>query len=826
VMELVEGEDLAQRIARGPLPVDEALHIARQMADALAAAHEQHVVHRDLKPANIRIRHDGAVKVLDFGLAKAAEARSGSAALVTNSPTLASPVMMTGAGTILGTAAYMSPEQARGRSVDRRADVWAFGCVLYEMVTGRRPFDGSDITETLAAVMRDAPAFDALPPDVPAPVRRLLRRCLEKDPAKRLESLRDARLELDEPDESAALIAPVARSKSRMPMIVGALLAIPILVFSAYVVGRGSGPTSAPAVHAELSLVPAASLGPPSPWDRPHRPALAVTSDGRRIVFVGVTGATTQLYLRSLDARQASAIAGTAGAHTPFLSPDNQWVGFLAEGVIRKVPVAGGPIVAIADLKAIDRVTPSALVQPGTDFYGASWGDDGTIVFGRFNDGLWQVPASGGTPSRLTTARIGGHRLPHHLPGGRGVLLTLDDLRSDLAVLPRGATEPRLLIESAADGRYVAPSHIVYVRETLLMAVPFDLDRLAVTGTPFALEEDILVSAGSGSPAANSGAAQFDVAPSGTMVFATGGRYPAVPSRLVWIDRSGHIETIQTSTGAFTRPRLSPDGRRVAVNLRPASPAEPAGIYLADLARNALTPLTRTDEWGPLWSADGSQVLFMQEDGMGRIRADGSAPIERLRDGIAYPHSVTRDGTALLFQTTSPQTGSDIWVMPLGADRSPRPLLNSPANEAWAELSPDGRWLAYGSDSSGRFEVYVQPFPGPGQREQISFGGGDSPLWNRNGRELFFLTRGDQPGTARVNAVDVTPGSALSAGKPRPLFTGRFGSTGGPTAYDVSTDGSRLLMVEFMDPPKQPVTRLRVVLNWREELRRAQNLSR
>jgi len=602
-------------------------------------------------------------------------------------------------------------------------------------------------------------------------------------------------------------------------MIVGALLAIPILVFSGYVFGRGSDRTSAPPVHAELSLVPAANLGPPSPSDRPPRPALAVTADGRRIVFVGVAGATTQLYVRSLDARQASAIAGTAGAHTPFLSPDNQWVGFLADGAIRKVPVAGGPVVAIADLKATDRVTPSALVQPGTDFYGASWGDDGTIVFGRYNDGLWQVPAGGGTPSRMTTAPKGAHRLPHHLPGERGVLLTMDGQGGGVAVLPRGATEPRLLIERATDGRFVEPSHIVFARVGLLMAVPFDLDRLTVTGTPFALEENVMVAAGSGAPAANSGAAQFDVARSGTLVFATGGLYPAAPSRLVWVDRSGRIEPIQTSTGTFSRPRLSPDGRRVAVALQPASAAEPEGIYIADLDRHALTPLTRAREWSPLWSADGSQILFMQLDGMGRVRADGSSPIERLRDGTAYPHSITRDGTVLLFHTNGAESGADIWTMPLGADRTARPLLNTPANESWAEISPDGKWLAYGSDSSGRFEVYVQSFPELGPREQISVGGADSPLWNPNGRELFFLSPGQ--GTVRLNAVDVTPGSAFTFGTPRVLFEGRFSRTGSPTSYDVSSDGKRFLMVEYLEPPRQPpVTRLRVVLNWFEELKR------
>ena len=500
--------------------------------------------------------------------------------------------------------------------------------------------------------------------------------------------------------------------------------------------------------------------------------------------------------------------------------------GFLADGVIRKVPISGGPIVVIASLKGGDQTATSTLLTPGTDLYGASWGEDGTIVFGRYSDGLWQVSAAGGTPSRLTTVRAGAHRLPHHLPGIRGVLLTDDTGDSpSVAVLPAGATEPRVVVESAVDGRYIPTSHIVFTRDGLLMAVPFDLDRLAVTGVPFALENDVMEASGSGRPAHNSGAAQFDVAPSGTLVFAPGGQYPAEPSRLVWVDRSGHVDPIQTADGTFSRPRLSRDGRRVAVSYQPPAIREPRGIYIFDLARGALTRLTTGGEWSPVWSADGSHIFVMQPDGVGRIRADGSAAIEVLLNQHAYPHSVTPDGAALLVQKGGRETGSDIWIMPLGSDRSLRPLLQTRASEAWAEVSPDGHWLAYGSDSSGTYEVYVQPFPGPGAREQISFGGGTSPLWSRDGRELFFLTDGD-PGIVRLNAARVTIGQSFSAEKPRELFAGRYARTGGPTAYDVSLDGARFLFSAYLDPPKQPVTRLRVVLNWFEELHRAQRLSK
>jgi serine/threonine-protein kinase len=827
VMELVDGDDLSQVIARGPLSIGDALAIAAQIADALEAAHEQRVIHRDLKPANVMVRPDGQVKILDFGLAKALERGPESTPAIVDTPTITSPAVMTNAGTIIGTAAYMSPEQARGRRVDRRADVWAFGCVLYEMLTGRRAFDGEEVTDVLAAVLRDAPALGAMPP-VPPAIHRLLQRCLEKDPAKRLDSMHAARLDIDEALEPGAAARSIATHRPTRPLLTAAaILAIGTLAATTYVIGRMSARTAPPTAYFEASLAPSSGLGPKAIFDRPSRQSFTVTNDGARIVFTGIAGETTQLYVRSFDAPEARVIAGTTGAQTPFLSPDNQWVGFLAAGVLRKVPIAGGPVVDITDLTAGSQTATSTLLQRGTDLYGASWGDDDTIVFGRFSDGLWKISANGGAASRLTTVKTAAHRHPHHLPGSRGLLLTVIDDRTDVAVLPQGATEPRVVVESASDGRYVSTSHIVFTRDGLLMAVPFDLDRLAVTGPPFALENDVMEAAGSGRPALNSGAAQFDVTPSGTLVFATGGLYPVEPARLVWVDRVGRIEPLGDEPGSFGLPRLSPDGRRVAVSYVPATPRAPRGIFIFDLARGALTRLTSNGEWSPVWSRDGSNVLFMQSDGVGRIHADGSGAIERLHGELGYPHSVTPDGSTLLVQKGGPDTASDIWMMPLGGDHTLRPLLRTPASEAWAEVSPDGRWLAYGADTSGRYEVYVQPFPGPGSREQISSAGGTSPLWSRDGRELFFLVDGNVPGAAvRLYVVDVTLGQTFSAGKPRELFGGRFARTGGPTAYDVSVDGKRFLFSQYLDPPEQPVTRLRIVLNWFDELRRAERRSR
>ncbi len=744
VMELVEGQTLDELIRanverretpsvssslRGdarPSNVEAlraSLLIARQIVDALAAAHERGIIHRDLKPANVKVREDGVVKVLDFGLAKAL-----SHELPTQGADTATSPLRTETGVVLGTAAYMAPEQVGGKSLDRRADVWAFGCVLYEMLCGRRAFGGHEISDVLAAVIRDTPAYEALPPEVPAPIQRLLRRCLEKDRAKRLDSMAVARLEIDD-----ALAAPSTAGSEvglaphgeggyrRWSWIAVASLLFVAGGIAAYWFDRAASESSPTLVSRfELSLAPAQSLGPHEAFDRPTQHAFVVTPDGRRVVFVGVVKESTQLFLRALESPEAIAIAGTTGGATPFLSPDGDWVGFLADGLIRKVPLSGGPVATIADLMALDHAQKAAIIAPATDFYGASWGSDGTIVFGRFGEGLWQVPAEGGAPTPLTTLSSGdgAHRFPQHLPEGKGLLLTVSGSRSGIALLPRGAKQPKPIIESATHGRYIVSGHIVFTRDGLLMAVPFDLDRLATTGAPFALVADVME--------ANNGTSQFDVTPSGTLVYASGGRSPQYPTRLVWVDRSGRVTPIASPVSFYMRPRLSPDGRRVAVTALDApGPRASRNLVIVDLQRNVSTRLTVKEPWGPLWSRDGENLYFAQDEGLGRTRADGSGPVERLHDGPGptYPHSELRDGSVLAIQLFRPNTNSDIWLLSLGPEHTARPLLQSSANEASAEFSPDGQWLAYSSDASGQYQVYVQPISGSGPRHQISYRG-------------------------------------------------------------------------------------------------------
>jgi eukaryotic-like serine/threonine-protein kinase len=846
VLELVEGPTLADRIAAGALPVAEALPIARQIADALEAAHEQGIVHRDLKPANIKLRPDGTVKVLDFGLAKALSRNEGNATSrvdVTASPTMLSPATMTSAGLILGTAAYMAPEQARGKPVDRRADIWGFGCVLYEMLAGRRTFEGDEVTDTLAGILRGEPSWDALPATTPRSIQRLLRRCLQKDPRERLQAIGDARLEIAEAalspaDEPAALASSSSMASRLLPAAAAS-------VVTALVVGAAAWTLKPAPAHEESrvtrSLIgvnpfdqrPAAQPGMNTgPLGRPDRTAIALSPDGRTLVFRG-SGFNispdgrnqTALFIRPLDSLAARPIVTTTGADSPFFSPDGSSIGYIDNGELRRVPATAGDVTATT-------VTPLPNRRQRID--GASWADQGFIVFATV-DGLWRVAASGGTPERIVEAGDNelGRVLPQVLPGSQWVLFTVartafrwDDAQIVARSLVTG--EEKVLLTDAADARYASSGHLVFLRRGKLMAVPFDANRVALRGAPVSVVDDVMQAINMPNTIADSGAGQFAIAAAGTLVYVTGGPQPTQPGELVWVDRAGNIEPVGVPHGPFGAPRLSPDGRRI-VMMSGAAASDGNRVWVYDIERRTHTALTARDErvaWG-LWSPDGSRVVFARlGEGKGTLYArsadgtGGAEPIVEARPAFQTPSSWAKTGT-LAFVENAEGTGTDIRVLEVGAgDRKGSVVVQTPAEEAHPAFSPEGNWLAYVSAVSGRSEVYVQAYPGPGPRILISTGGGTAPAWRGDGRELYYHFV--QDGALRLMAVPITvSGSALTAGAPRQLFEAKGLSTTGPArGYDVTADGQRFLFVREVSVPPPAPPPMVLVDNWFQELKR------
>jgi serine/threonine-protein kinase len=600
VLELVDGPTLADRIAHGPISLNEALTIARQIADALEAAHDKGIIHRDLKPANIKIAGNGVVKVLDFGLARMWDGAPQAA--LSASPRLT--VTDVNGGAVLGTPAYMSPEQARGQPLDRRTDLWAFGCVLYEMLTGRAAFAGDTVSDTLVAILEREPDLTMLPVASPPPIRRLLRRCFEKDRRRRLADMADARLDIDDALSGADTDAPVTVSTPRMPApLTWASLLLLSGLAAAAMVAWATRPAS---THPEttrsiLSVAPTGETSAPNPLGvRPTRTAIALSPDGKTLVFGATWGGSLQLYARAMDQLTASSIAGTSGGGNPFFSPDGQSVGFLANGELRKVPLAGGPAVTLCQAATI---------------FGASWGDDGNIVFAmERNGGLWRVPASGGTPEALTTRQPGeySHRLPHMLPGSRAVIYTIlkgpnrwDDAQIVARSLETG--QQTVLVTGGADGRYVSTGHLVYLRMGTLMAVPFDPVRLAVNGGATGVVEDVMQAARRGaSYLANTLAGQFTVSNTGALVYLTGGAVAADDRSLAWVDRRGTSLAMPVPPRSYRTPRVSPDGQRVAV-----STLGPPRVWNIDIARGVVGPVTTDGESDhPVFTPDGRRIVF------------------------------------------------------------------------------------------------------------------------------------------------------------------------------------------------------------------------
>jgi len=829
VMELVEGPTLADRIAQGPIPFDEALPIARQIAAALEAAHERGIIHRDLKPANIKVREDGTVKVLDFGLAKLVQPDAVSAGDLSQSPTLTSPALMTGMGMILGTAAYMSPEQARGRAVDKRTDVWAFGAVLYEMLSGRRAFDGEDVTDVMAAVVKSAPDWTALPPDVPPHVVALIQRCLEKDRNERIGDIAVARFLLaghapQGPSSGAAVVTRTAAGGWRRmaPWLLAALVAGAALGW--LLAWRPAG--AIPVVHLQMSVAPADQLIGSAGSVRPARTALAISPDGRFVVFDGARGPGSQLYIRALDRPEATPIAGTEAALGPFFSPDGAWLGFWAGDAIKKVPPAGGVAVVVC-------ATP-----PGRR-WGASWGEDGTIFFAA-GDGVFKVPSAGGTPAPVTTvdgSRNERHLLPQPLPGGKALLFTgvtgEDWETANIILQPLPGGEQRILIAGGVDARYVDTGHIVYLKNATLMAVPFDVGSLKVTGAPVALIADVMQAVNAPNSANESGSGQFVVSSSGTLLYALGGITPARQQALVWVDRKGAEQPLPAAPGPYFSPRLSPDGRRVAVTVRRGA-SRATDLWVYDVSRGAPTRLTFDGSNTSAWSPDGKRLVY-GSGSLYAVNADGGGKPERIATSEynQIPSSWSSRGNAIAFLQRVGPVGAvrerslqdnGIWVLPMDGPpegRRPRLFLQSRFNVTAPDFSPDGHWIAYVSNESGASEVYVQPYPGPGEKTRISTNFGIEPIWTAGGREILYRTYTRTH--LQVLSVAVRSFSPFQIDAPRLLFEAPLGvyDTTGPTrGWDATPDGLRFLMAKPITPTDKPVTAIQVVLNWTEELKR------
>lgn len=808
VMELVDGPTLAERIGQGPLPLDEALPLAKQIAEALEYAHERNIIHRDLKPANVKMAPEGAAKLLDFGLAKALEDDSNGADIST-SPTLSQAA--TQAGILLGTAAYMSPEQARGKRVDRRADIWSFGAVLYEMLAGKPAFIGETISDTLAAVIRAEPDWGALSGNPPTRIIRLLHRCLTKDPNQRLRDIGEARIAIEQaisgtPEES---FAPVPATSSRqppwrraLPWAVAAIAIMFAIGFSAlYWSSRQSGPHPVMQLSLPFSepLATVFDANPGSPF--------ALSPVGSQIVFVAsVAGKPQQLYLRSLDQQSATPIPGTENATQPFFSPDGQWVGFFAFGKMSKVSLHGGPATLLCEAP-----TP----------HGASWAGDDMITYApNFGSGLLRISSAGGTPQTLTTPNPKeqeiSHRWPQVLPGGKYVLFTIqmgsattyDDAR--IAVLSLETGKWRALLQGGTYARYVPSGHIVYAHAGSLMAVAFDFSRMEVTGSPVPVQEGVVTTA------LTSGGAEYDVTQSGLLAYVPGNARPPVRS-LVWVDRLGGSKTIPAPSRVYSSPRLSPDGKRLALQVNDNGAL---AIWIYEFTRDTLTRLTfgPGSSSAPVWTPDGQRIIYNTRTTAPSFRsklADGTGNEEILfgrefDDPGVSPYSVSPDGKTLLFGH-SPDGRLAIQELSLDGSEKIQPFLQSSFNQSGPQFSPDGRWVAYTTDESGRREIYVQPFSGASGKWMISTEGGQYPRWARNGHEIFFIN-GD-----KLMSVPVETQPAFKAGTPRALFqTAGFLGVGN---YDVAPDGQHFLMIK-QEEALTSIKELKVILNWFEDLKR------
>jgi len=800
-MELVPGETLAERVAKGPVPVEETLEICRQIAEGVEAAHEKGVIHRDLKPANVKVTPEGKVKILDFGLAKAFEGEA-PVTDISQSPTLTEE--MTRAGVILGTAAYMSPEQARGKPVDKRADIFAFGAVLYELLTGKRAFEGETVTDTLASILARDPNWVALPDTTPLRIKELLQDCLQKEVHNRVHDVSQLRIQIKKALDEPATVSPTGVTSAAQPVRQRWVMTVGLVVLALAVGGVVTWlliPPSSPEQSLNRFVI---TPSPPVLLASVAHNEVAISPDGRQLVYMGDSEGRRQLYLRSLDNFVDKPIPGTEHPQgMVFFSPDGESIGFFAEGKLKKTSLAGG--------------SPITLCDAPRGFWSGDWFED-TIVFtttvesGR---GLYRVSANGGEPEMLATVNLDEgeqlYGLPDFLPDGKHILFTIrfnTGHQTDLLSLETG--ERKVVLENARAAHYLSTGHLVYEQRGTgnLMVVPFDLAALEVTGDSVSVVQGV-------SQVNNT--VDYAISDNGTLVYvpitSTGG----LNRTLVWVDREGKEEPLAAELRSYESPRISPDGSRLAITIN-----EPGGrdVWIYDLEREIPTRLTfdTFEDLFPVWTPDGQRIVFGSSRDGGSVRlvwkaADGTGQVESLATGPGNHAalSFSPDGKSLVFLQ-----GTALQVLSMEGERTSQPLFQSRHRERLGRISPDGYWIAYESNESGRQEVYVRPFPNVEEGKwQISRDGGTEPVWAPRGQELFYRNGG----AMMVVGIKAEP-TTITAGSPEVLFTGRY-TSGLPVAnYDISPDGQRFLMIKAAEEEEGQQGQINVVINWFEELKR------
>jgi serine/threonine protein kinase len=804
VLELVEGDTLSERLKVGPIPVEESLKLASQIAEALEAAHEKGVIHRDLKPSNIKVTPEGKVKVLDFGLAKAF-AGDQEEMILSDSPTISAAA--TQKGVILGTAAYMSPEQAKAKTVDKRADIWAFGAVLFEMLTGRAAFSGKDVSDILAAVIRAEPEWNNLPANLHGRLKEVLERCLEKEARDRYHDIADVRVDIRKvlADPSGVFVQPIPAIKPRRKLQFGLPWVAAIFILGLIIAGvaiwnlKPTEPLQVSRSYYEL------------PKDQQFgihmSPFLAVSPDGKQFAYSASGG----LYLRSMDELGARHISGTDDSSVAmFFSPDGKWIGYWSQNdsQLKKIAISGGAPVTIANAD-----------NPGRPV----WYEDDTIVYSQQGSGIMRVSANGGTPETIIKAENDTLICPQILPDGKSVLFTSVSSQPYKIMVQSLKSGDRKELFEGDSAQYLPTGHIVYALENNLFAIPFDLDRLEAAGGPVPIVEGVFRQI----------APQYALSESGTLVYVPGTMGAAIPQRtLVWVDRQGKEEPLSAAPNPYFGPRISPDGKRLALTSYIGGNID---IWIWDFVRETMTRLTfdEANDLFPLWTPDGQRIVFAsnREPPISAYwkAADGTGKVERISsvtDRPNIPASWSSDGNTLVLMELASINNLDIGAMSMGNDKARMTLLQEKYLEAQPRISPDGRWMAYISDESGQNEVYVRPFPEveSGGRWQVSTNGGDSPLWSPDGRELFYRN-GDA-----VMVVSVKTEPTFSLETPTTLFSGTYVSSEvGATwnefnPWDIHPDGKRFLMIKPLQATDEASTegiprKINIVLNWLEELK-------